>query len=179
LAHMPIPHVRCKTKRGVQWGLVDKPSPAFELRNSGVPAVVRSFQLPRSTLRRQLSPRLRWSSRSPSTTGILRLQTPSPGSPLPIIAAYTYLKQHWQPSQVFMAGYRITPVLVFWTLRELNWVKFTFETGFELPSSWINLPCYGLNQIRNILDFMRWPHIGLVAQDLNDIQRPKSFQKSS
>jgi hypothetical protein len=36
----------CKKKLGVYWGLVDKISPAFELRNSGVPAVViRSFQL--------------------------------------------------------------------------------------------------------------------------------------
>jgi hypothetical protein len=32
-------------KLGVCWGLVDKISPAFELRNSGVPAVARSFQL--------------------------------------------------------------------------------------------------------------------------------------
>jgi hypothetical protein len=39
-----------------------------------------------------------------------------------------------------MAGYRITPVLIFWTKRELNWVKFTFETGFELPSSCVDLP---------------------------------------
>jgi hypothetical protein len=39
-----------------------------------------------------------------------------------------------------MAGCRITPVLVFWTKRELNWVKFTFETGFELPSSCVDLP---------------------------------------
>ena len=76
-----------------------------------------------------------------------------------------------------MAGCRITPVLVFWTLRVLHWVKFTFETGFELPSSWSNLPCYGVNLNRNILDFMRWPQIDLGAQDLNDIQRPKSFQK--
>jgi hypothetical protein len=35
----------CKKKLGVCWGLVDKISPAFELSNSGVPAVVRSFQL--------------------------------------------------------------------------------------------------------------------------------------
>jgi hypothetical protein len=35
----------CKKKLGVYWELVDKISPAFELRNSGVPAVVRSFQL--------------------------------------------------------------------------------------------------------------------------------------
>ena len=39
------------------------------------------------------------------------------------------------------------------------------------------LPCYATHRNRNILDFMRWPHIGLGAQDLNDIQRPKSFQK--
>jgi hypothetical protein len=32
-------------KLGVCWGLFDKISPAFELRNSGVPAVARSFQL--------------------------------------------------------------------------------------------------------------------------------------
>ena len=35
-------------------GLVDKISPAFELRNSGVPAVVRSSQLPAPTLRRPI-----------------------------------------------------------------------------------------------------------------------------
>jgi hypothetical protein len=29
----------CKKKLGVRWGLVDKISPAFELRNSGAPAV--------------------------------------------------------------------------------------------------------------------------------------------
>jgi hypothetical protein len=39
-----------------------------------------------------------------------------------------------------MAGYLITPVLVFWTGLLLHWVKFTFETGFELPSSWHTLP---------------------------------------
>jgi hypothetical protein len=54
-----------------------------------------------------------------------------------------------------MAGYRITPVLVFWTGLPLYWVKFTFETGFELLSSWNVLPCYGTNLNRNILDFMK------------------------
>ena len=78
-----------------------------------------------------------------------------------------------------MAGYRITPVLVFWTCRDLHWVKFTFETGFELPSSCPVLPCYAPNLNRNILDFMRWPQIDLGPQDLNDIQRPKSFQNNS
>jgi hypothetical protein len=63
-----------------------------------------------------------------------------------------------------MAGYRITPVLVFWTGRALYWVEFTFETGFELSSSWTALPCYGLYLHPNILDFMRWPQIDLGAQ---------------
>jgi hypothetical protein len=42
-----LPHVQYmyKKKVGVYWGLVDKISPAFELRNPGVPAVVRSSQL--------------------------------------------------------------------------------------------------------------------------------------
>jgi hypothetical protein len=46
-------------------------------------------------------------------------------------------------------------------------------TGFELPSSWVNLPGYGPNLNRSGLDFMRWSDFGLGAQDLNDIQRPK------
>jgi hypothetical protein len=75
-----------------------------------------------------------------------------------------------------MAGYRITPVLVFWTGLPLHWEFLRLWTGFELPSSWVNLPCYGSNPNRNILDLMRWPQIDLGAQDLNDIQRPKSFQ---
>jgi hypothetical protein len=78
-----------------------------------------------------------------------------------------------------MAGYRITPVLVLWEKRELNWVKFTSETGFELPSSCRTLPCYAAHRNRNILDFMSWHQIDLGAQDLNDIQRPKSFQTNS
>jgi hypothetical protein len=57
--------------------------------------------------------------------------------------------------QSFMAGCGITPVLIFWTLPDLHWVKFTSETGFELSSSWSNLPCYGVNLNRNILDFMK------------------------
>ena len=54
-----------------------------------------------------------------------------------------------------MAGYLITPVLVFWTGLLLHWVKFTFETGFELPSSCRTLPCYAAHRNRNILDFMK------------------------
>jgi hypothetical protein len=74
-----------------------------------------------------------------------------------------------------MAGYRITPVLGFWTWRDLHWEFLRLWTGFELPSSWTALPGYGP-------DLMKWPRIGLGAQDLNgfnDIQRPKSFQKNS
>jgi hypothetical protein len=76
-----------------------------------------------------------------------------------------------------MAGLAINPVQVYRTGRANHWEFFCLRTGFELSSSWNVLPCYGTNLNRNISDFVRWPHIGLGAQDLNDIQRPKSFQK--
>jgi hypothetical protein len=78
-----------------------------------------------------------------------------------------------------MAGLGNNPVQVFATKIRLHWEFLRLWTGFELPSSWVDLPCYGLNLNRNILDFMRWPQIGLGPQDLNDIQRPKSFQENS
>jgi hypothetical protein len=78
-----------------------------------------------------------------------------------------------------MAGPGNDPVQGFRTLRNLHWVEFTFETGFELPSSWTEVPCYGLDRNRNILDFMRWPQIDLGAQDLNGFQRPKYFSTNS
>jgi hypothetical protein len=78
-----------------------------------------------------------------------------------------------------MAGPGNNPVQVFSTGLPLHWEFLRLWTGFELPSSWVEVPCYGLNLNRNILDFMRWPQIGLGAQDLNDIQRPKYFQKNS
>ena len=78
-----------------------------------------------------------------------------------------------------MAGLGKDPVQVFRTGLPLHWEFLRLWTGFELPSSWANLPGYGPNLNRNILDFMRWPHIDLGAQDLNDIQRPKSFPKNS
>ena len=83
------------------------------------------------------------------------------------------------PCNYYMAGLGNNPVQVYRTGRDLHWVKFTFETGFELPSSCLNLPCYALNRNRNILDFMSWHQIDLGAQDLNGIQRPKHFSKSS
>jgi hypothetical protein len=78
-----------------------------------------------------------------------------------------------------MAGLGNDPVQVFRTLRDLHWEFLRLWTGFELPSSWLNLPCEGLNLNRNISDFMRWPQIDLGPQDLNDIQRPKSFKKNA
>jgi hypothetical protein len=78
-----------------------------------------------------------------------------------------------------MAGPGNDPVQVFRTKLRLHWDFLRLWTGFELPSSWSNLPCYGVNRKRNILDFMRWPQIDLGAQDLNDIQRPNSFQTNS
>jgi hypothetical protein len=54
-----------------------------------------------------------------------------------------------------MAGLGNDPVQVYRTLRELDWEFLRLWTGFELPSSWVDLPGYGLNLNRNILDFMR------------------------
>jgi hypothetical protein len=76
-----------------------------------------------------------------------------------------------------MAGPSNDPVQVYRTGRANHWEFLRLWTGFELPSSWIALPDYGSNLNRNILDFMRWPQIGLGAQDFNDIQRPKYFSK--
>jgi hypothetical protein len=76
-----------------------------------------------------------------------------------------------------MAGLGNNPVQVLSTQLRLHWEFLRLWTGFELSSSWDDLPGYGLNLNRNILDFMRWSQIDLGAQDLNDIQRPKSFQK--
>jgi hypothetical protein len=78
-----------------------------------------------------------------------------------------------------MAGPGNDPVQVYRTLPDLHWEFLRLWTGFELHSSWANLPGYGPNLNRNILDFMRWSQIDLGAQDLNDIQRPKSFQSNS
>ena len=83
-------------KLGVCWGLVDKISPAFELRNSGVPAVVRSFQLSASTLRRPIKS-ASISSQAGHRVPLTSLCVAPPGqSP-----ACTYLKKSWQPLQVF------------------------------------------------------------------------------
>jgi hypothetical protein len=78
-----------------------------------------------------------------------------------------------------MPGLAINLVQVHRTGRANHWEFLRLWTGFELPSSWLNLPCDGLNLNRNILDFMRWSDFGLGAQDLNGIQRPKSFQTNS
>ena len=81
------------------------------------------------------------------------------------------------PAYMHMAGPGNNPVQVFATGLPLSWEFLRLWTGFELSSSWLDFPCDGLNLNRNILDFMRWPQIGLGAQDLNDIQRPKYLIK--
>jgi hypothetical protein len=78
-----------------------------------------------------------------------------------------------------MAGPGNDPVQVYRTKLRLHWEFLRLRIGFELSSSWLHLPCDGLNLNRNVLDFMRWSQIDLGAQDLNDIQRPKSFQKKA
>jgi hypothetical protein len=75
-----------------------------------------------------------------------------------------------------MAGPGNDPVQVFRTGLPLHWEFLRLWTGFELPSSWPDLPCDGLEIF---LDFMRWPQIDLGAQDINGIQRPKYFSKNS
>jgi hypothetical protein len=76
-----------------------------------------------------------------------------------------------------MAGPGDNPVQVFATLPDLHWEFLRLWTGFELPSSWSALPCYGLNLNRNILDFMRWPQIDLGAQDLNGFNGQNHFKQ--
>ena len=71
------------------WELVDKISPAFELRNSGVPEVVRSFQL------RVWLPWVYLYTRSGWFGGGVRrtpgLLYPFPVTVSPLLVAYTYL----------------------------------------------------------------------------------------
>jgi hypothetical protein len=76
-----------------------------------------------------------------------------------------------------MAGLGNNPVQGFRTCRDLHWEFLRLWTGFELSSSWIKAPCYGLNRNRNILDFMRWPQIDLGAQDLNGFNGQNRFEK--
>jgi hypothetical protein len=78
-----------------------------------------------------------------------------------------------------MAGPGNDPVQVFRTCRDLHWEFLRLWAGFELSSSWSALPCYGADLNRNILDFMRWPHIGLGAQNLNGFNGQNHFQKNS
>jgi hypothetical protein len=54
-----------------------------------------------------------------------------------------------------MAGPGKKPVQVYRTGLLLHGVKFTFETGFELPSSWRTLPAYGAHLNRSGLDLRR------------------------
>jgi hypothetical protein len=69
------------------------------------------------------------------------------------------------------------PVLVFWTGRALYWVEFTFETGFELPSSWRRLPCYVADLNRNSFCVMRWPQIDLVHRISTTFNGQNHFKK--
>ena len=76
-----------------------------------------------------------------------------------------------------MAGPGKKPVQVYRTGRANHWEFLRLRTGFELPSSCITLPDYASNRNRNILDFMRWPQIGLGAQNLNSFNGQGTFQK--
>jgi hypothetical protein len=54
-----------------------------------------------------------------------------------------------------MAGPGKKPVQVLSTLPDLHWEFLRLRTGFELPSSWVDLPAYGLNLNRNSFCVMR------------------------
>jgi hypothetical protein len=82
-----------------------------------------------------------------------------------------------RPIANFMAGLGNNLVQGFATGRANHWEFLRLWTGFELPSSWVDLPGYGYTLTRNIFDFMRWPPIDLGPQDLNDVQLPNLFQK--
>ena len=71
-----------------------------------------------------------------------------------------------------MAGLAINLVQFCSTLQDFDWEIVRLETGSELPSSWSNLPAYGVNLNRNSLDFMRWSDFDHGAQDLKESQRP-------
>jgi hypothetical protein len=71
-----------------------------------------------------------------------------------------------------MAGLGTDPVRVFWTGRALYQEFLRLWNGFELPSSWTNLPDYGPNRKRSGLGFMRWSYFDHGAQDLKGSQRP-------
>jgi hypothetical protein len=75
-----------------------------------------------------------------------------------------------------MAGPASNPVQGFRALRVLRWEFLRLRTGFELPSSRSEVPCYGVNRNRNILDLMRWPHaIDLGAQDFDGCNDQSKF----
>jgi hypothetical protein len=76
-----------------------------------------------------------------------------------------------------MAGLGNNPVQGFRTGRANHWEFLRLWTGFELPSSCTDLPCYALNRNRNSFCVMRWPHIYLGAQNLNGFNGQNTFQK--
>jgi hypothetical protein len=75
-----------------------------------------------------------------------------------------------------MAGLGKKPVQVYRTKLRLYWEFLRLWTGFELPSSCVDLPGYGPNLNRNILDFMRWSHIDLGAQNLKGFNGQNTFK---
>jgi hypothetical protein len=97
---------------------------------------------------------------------------------------YWSLNMHYRKSYArgwsnSIAGYRKTLVLDNRTAYHGYFEFLRLETGFELSSSWLIDSCYGSLTNRSGLNFMRWTHIDLGAQDLNGIQRPKLFLKNS
>jgi hypothetical protein len=80
-------------------------------------------------------------------------------------------------SPAHIAGYLRTLVLDNRTAYHEYFELLRLETGFAQLSGGCCLWGGGAATKRNGLIFMRWTHIDLGAQDLNGIQRPKSFFK--
>jgi hypothetical protein len=78
-----------------------------------------------------------------------------------------------------IAGYLKTLVLDNRTAYHGHFEFLRLETGFEQLSGGFTDSGGGSPTKRNGLIFMRWTHIDLGAQDLNGIQRPKSFFQNS
>jgi hypothetical protein len=102
------------------WGLVDKIPPAFVRveklgcagRRQIIPAILYEVSADKSaSISNQAGHRVPltylcvappgWDRQPGRCAEALQTVSGRPGSPLPVIAAYTYLKQHWQPLQVF------------------------------------------------------------------------------
>jgi hypothetical protein len=77
-----------------------------------------------------------------------------------------------------LAGYCITPVLVFWTLRAVYLGFWRLWTGFELSSSWRRLLLWRFNESKWFGFYEVNSHLPRGTESQR-FQRPKYFSKNS